>query len=153
MVNYFAFYKAESNPTGLSGTVGGAISNTILLPRLNTLFAKREVSSSLSVTQYRKFFIKQTQNVTLTGVYLEMANAEHSGHITFATGTATDSIANATIAPSGITFSGNFTTSVPIQGTTISGTSIPVWLKQVIPAASGDDDYVAFQLRIVGTIV
>jgi len=153
MAQYFKFYKALFTPTGLATTVGGGISNDILLPRLNTLFCNATVSDSIDTTQYRKFFIKQIYDVTFTGVTLQMVNVEHSGYISFGTGTSGSSTASSTVAPAGVTFSGNYTGNVTLDGVTTSGSIIPVWIKQTIPAGAGDDDFVAFQLRVLGTIV
>lgn len=153
-MNYFKFYKPLYNPTGMSGTVGGAITSTELLPRKDTLFAPRDISDSVAVTQYRKLFIKQVYDATLTGLVIELVNVEYPDQISFNITTGTnDTIASPSTAPSDITFSGNSTVAVGVSGATVLDSTIPVWIKQEIAAGSSDDDFVAFQLRIYGTII
>lgn len=154
MTSYFAFYKPVSNPTGMSGTVGGAISSVELLPRQDTLFAPRDTSEFVTVEQYRKFFIKQVYDATLTGVVVELVNVEYPDQISFnTTATLNDTTTSPTTAPDNVVFSGNSTTAIGISGATVLDTTIPIWVKQEIEADSGDDSFVAFQIRIYGTLV
>lgn len=152
MTYYFKFYKPIRNPTGMSGTVGAGISSTELIPRKDTLFCKRETSPSVTVYQYRKLFAKQVANVTLTGVYIELANIEESTQIAFGTGTSGSSSANPATAPSSVTFNGNYLNTVSLNGAFTEGSIIPIWIRQTIAADTEDDDFVSFQLRIIGTI-
>jgi len=154
MTNFFKFYKSASNPTGMSGTVGGAISTSDLLPRIDTLFAPMLSSASIDVVQYRKLYIQQQANVTMTGVTLQLVYLDYPEHITFNTTTvADDFVTSPSIQPTGVSFTGSYLVDITLTGTTSSGAIIPVWLKQTIPAGSGDDNFVAFQLRVLGTII
>ena len=154
MSTYFSFYKPASNPTGLSGTVGGAISAVELLPRKDTLFCPMSASSLVDTNQYRKLFIKQIYNATMTGVSIQLVNVDQTGQIAFALTTGTnDTSSSPTVAPSGVNFTGNAVYPLYVTGSTVLNSVIPIWLKQTIPANAGDDDFVSFQLRVVGTIV
>jgi hypothetical protein len=154
MTQYFKFYKPQYNPTGMSGTVGGAISTSELLPRKDALFSPRETSELISVEQYRKVYAKQVYAVTLTGVTVQLSNTDYTGHISFGVSTGTnDTSSSPGTAPAGVSFTGNYLNSITVAGTTTSGSVIPIWIKQQIAANSGDDDFVSFQLRILGTII
>lgn len=154
MGQYWTFYKPVSNPTGVSGTVGGVISTTELLPRKDTLFSPRETSALIDVNQYRKVFAKQVYSGTFTGVTVQLVNVEYTGQVSFGISTdSSDSISSATVAPSGIDFSGNVTTPITLTGTTTLGSLIPIWVKQTISANSEDDSFVVFQLQVLGTLV
>lgn len=154
MTTFFTFYKPEYNPTGMSGTVGGSISTNQLLPRKDTLFCSRETSELISVTQYRKVFAKQTYNGTLSGVRVELANVEYSGQISFGiTTTSGDSIASPTVAPTSVSITGNYAHAIALTGSYTQNSVVPIWIKQTIAADTEDDDFVSFQLRIIGTII
>lgn len=155
MVQYFEFYKPVYNPTGLTGIVGGAISSEVLHPRKDALFASRDSSSVASLEQYRKFFIKQVYATQLTGLVVELAYSEHADQIYFGipTGDVNESISSPTVSPTGVALTGTYSGNIPITGITNLGSVIPIWIKQVIPADSGDDDFVTFQLRIIGTVL
>lgn len=154
MSTYFSFYKPQYNPTGMVGTVGGAISSTQLLPRKDTLFASRDTSELIAVSQYRKFYAKQVADVTLTGVKVEIANVDMSSQIYFGVTTGTnDYVTDPTIAPTGVDLTGNYLYPVYLTGSYTLNSTIPIWVKQVISANTSDDDFVSFQLRIVGTLV
>lgn len=155
MTTYFKFYKPLYNPTGMSGTVGGEITTEELLPRKNALFAPRNTSELSVSEQYRKLFIKQVYSTTMTGLTVELVNTEHSDQITFgiATGDINEYITSPLTSPTGVAITGSTSSSVMYTGSGIAGTVIPVWLKQTIGVNSGDDDFVSFQLRILGTII
>jgi hypothetical protein len=155
MTQFFKFYLPEFNPTGMSGTVGGGITIEELLPRKNALFAPREISDLTTSEQYRKLFIKQVYSAVLTGLTVELVNTEHSDQIYFgiATGSVDETISSPLIAPTGVALTGSTTNSVTYTGSGVVGTTIPIWLKQTISPGSSDDDFVAFQLRILATIV
>lgn len=154
MSTFFRFYKPVYNPTGMSGMVGGAISTTELLPRLDYLFAPRECSDSIDVVQYRKLWIKQVYDATMTGLTIQLVNLDYPEQIYFNTTTGTnDTTASPGTAPDGVSFTGSYLVDIALTGTTVSGSTIPIWIQQTISADSGDDDFVAFQIRILGTIV
>lgn len=155
MVQYFKFFKPIYNPTGLTGTVGGSISTEEVLPRNGALFAPAESSPVVPITQYRKLFVKQVYDATMTGLVLQLANTEYSDQIYYgvATGDVNESVTSSSVAPTGVSMTGSYSGSVYITGVSTSGTVYPVWIKQILPAGVGDDDFVAFQLRILGTII
>lgn len=155
MTQYFKFYLPEYNPTGMSGVVGGGITNQELLPRKNALFAPRETSDLSVNEQYRKLFIKQIYSANLTGLTVELVNTEHSDQIYFgiATGSSDESISSPLVAPTGVAITGSVSYPIVFTGSGVVGTAIPIWLKQTIAANSGDDDFVAFQLRILASLI
>jgi hypothetical protein len=155
MTSFFTFYKPQYNPTGVDSTVGGSISIDQLLPRKDTLFASRDSSSLIDVVQYRKVFAKQTYNATLSGVRVELANVEHADQILFGvnTGSLTDSVATATTPPVGFALTGAYLNPISLTGAYTLNSIIPIWIKQTIPAGTTDDEFVTFQLRVVGTII
>ncbi len=96
---------------------------------------------------YPLFFQFENENV--------LKNTEHSDQITFgiATGDINEYITSPLTSPTGVAITGSTSSSVTYTGSGIAGTVIPVWLKQTIGVNSGDDDFVSFQLRILGTII
>ena len=152
MTQYWKFYIPAAHPTGLDSQVGGVISSTELEPQLNYLFSPMETDDLSDKTQYRKVFAKQVQSATFSNVYIEVANVEYTGQISFAldsilTGTAD----NALTIPDGYTtedFTGNSSTALLGLSSSTLGSTIGIWVKQDLAANAGTDDLASFTLRV-----
>jgi hypothetical protein len=157
MTNYFEFYQPILNPSGLTGYVGGLISETPLLGHLGELFARRNTSGLGELVQYRKFHVKQIADGTFTNLEMHLDNVEHTGQMSMATELFTGDISfHPTLIPSGYLggdFSGN--SAVPVMvgtGSSISGESFGFWLKQTLPAGAGTDTLGSFTVQIRGDL-
>lgn len=151
MTKYWRFYLPAAHPTGLTGQVGGAIGSEELKPHLNALFSEMESSDSVAKTQYRKVFAKQVETATFQNVSIELGNVEHTGHVSFYVGDPTGYADNAQTFPDVVPstgFSGNYI--VPITGlaTSSKGDTLPIWVRQDIPAGAGDDALASFTLKV-----
>jgi len=156
MGTFFRFYESNFNPTGLSGVVGGAISNNELQPQLNAVFTNIAVSETVTQTQYRKIFVKQVLTGSFTGVSIELANVEHTGQVSFdiptgQTDTATNPLSVPASLSAGNAFSGNFNTSILAANSSTIDTTIPIWMKQTLAPDIGDDSSATFSIRVRAT--
>ena len=159
MAQFFKFYKSEFNPTGLSGVVGGSISNLEVQPQLNELFAPMSVSDVVTQNQYRKVFAKQVRSGSFTGVSIELGNVEHEDQIFFNIPTGaiglTGTASNPLSAPESLqyvgAFSGDYDTSILATASSTYNTVIPIWLRQTLAPGISDDDSARFTIRVRAT--
>ncbi len=154
MTTHWKFYLPEAHPTGLDEQVGGAISSTELKPYLGELFTDLGTDALIAKTQYRKVFAKQVSAETFDTVLVELGNVEHTGQISFYAGDFTGFATNAVTLPNVLQsdfFSGNSTTHMTGLTTSVEGSTIPIWIKESLPAGVADDGKASFTLRIRAT--
>lgn len=158
---YFKFYEPVANPTGLSGEVGGLISSNEIQPKLGELFTDIATPELTEELQFRKLWIKQEGQGTFQDVSLNVVYVEHTGQISFVTGSpiGTDAASNPLSYPTGdygtlvdANFSGNVDTSMYI-GNTIQNDTVPVWIRQKISTGAGSDALSSFAFQVKGTKV
>lgn len=152
----WAFYHTTNNPTGLSGTVGGAISTTGVAGNLNELFAYVDSPPSgvdTEAVQYRKIHVKNEGTVTLTGVYVWIDAIEHTGQIYIGVeDSAEQSISEPTgSAPTSVSFSQplSYTEGISL-GTFAADAHTGIWLRQTLSGISEPDPYATFRVSIGG---
>ena len=152
----FIFYKSEFNPTNLTGQVGGDITSVELSGYLGELFVHREAppyESTGVYYQYRKIFVKNDYDVSLTDVKMWFDAEEHPGQISMAAQTgASYSIANGTIEPTGITVwssPNNYSEGIDL-GDLSAGAHTGVWLRQALTNISEDEPYASLRINIGG---
>ena len=155
MTVYWEFFHTTNNPTGLTDTIGGAISTSALAGNLNELFTYVDAPPSgtdLSAIQYRKFHIKNASTTTLTGVKVWVDAIEHSDQIAIGieSGNA-ESIANASTAPTSVEFfqPQAYTTGLLLDGL-VTSYHTGVWIRQILSGNHEPDPYASFRVNIGG---
>ena len=166
----FNFYEPQYNPTGLVGIVGGQMTTTLLQPKLGYFIADMPIPDATTEYQFRKFYVKQTEDGTFQDVKVSLINVEHSDQITFFVDSGVsgdhDSATNpmsTTVYPTGTygslissNFSGNSSTPIYYTGsiggaTTVSGEFFPVWIRQEIDSSDTDDKLASFIVQVSAT--
>jgi hypothetical protein len=154
-VAVFSFYTSLHNPTGLVGTVGGDVSTEELQPKLGYLFSNMDTSDLSEIAQYRKVFIVQEEDVSMQDLYVEVGEAEYTGHVSFAINTSLGNTADSPITvPDDMSvadFSGDSSTPLYLTGTSTLDDQHEIWLKLTLPANVGTDELASFNLKVKGT--
>jgi len=160
MTDYFGLYHTSANPTGLSGSVGGAISSTGIVGTLGELFAYVDSPPSGTtdpVFQYRKVHIKNISANVITGIYTWLDGVEHTGQIDIGVERETDQSITAPTgsaqAPTNVTFSDpyNFSGGTFI-GTLTGSESTGIWIRQTLSGIHSPDPYATFILNFGGIV-
>jgi hypothetical protein len=158
MISYFKFYLPVNNPTGLSGIVGGSISTNELKPYVNLLFAPMPSFEDVSISQYRKVYIRQIESGVFNNLYVELANVEYPTQVSFvATGelisgeTSISPLSPPNSFSGNGVFSGNYNTYLYLASESAQHSSFPIWIKQTIPSGAGSDNLASFSLKVRAT--
>ena len=154
MTEYFEFLHAEYNPNGLTGNVGGNITETELIPSVNELFVPIDTSTvGESYYQYRKCWARQIAGHFST-LSVELSNLEQTGRIGYAMESGAIITGDSpTGMPTGLTegdFFGNVEASINI-GTGVPGDEFGIWLRHLHCSGSDPDSIYSFGIRIIGT--
>lgn len=155
MSDFWEFYHTASNPTGLTSTIGGTISTSLVQGTLGELFSYVNAPPSgtdLSQNQYRKIHIKNSSAVTLTGVRLWLDAIEHTDQVHMGLEvTGGQDTTNATTAPGSVSFSQPVTYNTGIfLGTFVAGYHTGVWLRQTLSGIHEPDPYATFRVNVGG---
>jgi hypothetical protein len=157
-----AFYQAASWNTGDSGTVGGAITTTLVTGLVHEVFP---VSVSNFIGQsddirYQKIFIQNTgtpSDPTITSALLFFNNVKYPDQISLGFGSSSDTTSSPSTAPSSVTFHtplglANGTGIAATDLATGTSNAIPLWLKQSIPPNLPADTGATATLGIAGQV-
>lgn len=153
----FSFYHAESNPTGLSGTVGGAVDlNLPMSGYLGELFCHVQAPPSgteATFYQYRKLFVRNEGSTTARDISVWIPAQEHTDQLDLAneyeTGQTSTSPVTAPDDVSGWNNPTNYLAGLPI-GDLAPDSSTGFWLRQTLTEITISDPYVSFQLYAGG---
>ena len=154
----YNFYLSNSNPTGLTGTVGGTITTTPLSGYLGEVFAFVSAAPSGSQTgsfQYRKIFVKNEYASSSTQTKTWLDAVEHTGQIHIAKETTVgDTSTDPTVQPAGVT--GWVSPQTYIEGLNIgtlaANSSTGIWVRQTLSGISRPDPYATFRLNVGGLV-
>lgn len=150
------FFISEYNPRHLTGQIGGGIA-TELSGYLGEVFCNVQappVESTGTYYQYRKIFLKNEYNFTLSNVKIWLDAEQYPGQISLAGQTGTSySISNATVEPTGISpwaHAVNYADGLEI-GTFSSNYYTGIWLRQSLTNIQEPDPFVSLRLYAGGT--
>ena len=160
MADVFGLFHTSNNPTGLAGTVGGAITTTGYVGSLGELFVHVDAPPSGTVNpvfQYRKVHLKNISSSVVTGIYVWLDGVEHTGQIHLGIERATNQTISAPTgsaqAPAGVSFSNPFNYSGgTFLGTLTGQESTGIWLRQTLSGIHSPDPYATFILSCGGII-
>lgn len=150
MTSNFEFYHSVSNPSNLTGAVGGAIATQKLSDSVNELFVPVDISLEdvSPFYQYRKLWIKQTAGA-YSSLTVELGNLEYPGRYAITTGLGDDT----SISPTGLPGSaGAFSTGVGAAvtlGTGDANDTFPIWLRQTITSGEIPDELISLTFRVI----
>jgi hypothetical protein len=157
MATFWEFYHTTFRPTGLTTTVGGAITSAQLAGDLNELFAYVDGPPSGSETaeyQYRKIHVKNASTVQLTGVRAWIDAVEHSEQIAIGieSGNASTST-NGTTAPTDPSIEflqpNAYSTGLNID-TLPASQSTGIWIRQTLSGIDEPDPYATLRVNVGG---
>ena len=156
---YFNFYEPLSNPSTLSGKVGGPISDITLKPVLGQLFVDTATSDIGDINQFRKVYVRQDVAGEFVDLEIGITNVEHSSQIKFFISEDDNDYTpnGATDYPTGTYgtsdtdyFTGDSSTLIEVGNSSV-GDTFGVWIRQTIEENSKDDSLASFSLQIIGT--
>lgn len=155
----YKFFHSVDNPTGLTGSVGGAIDVTNpfsgYLDELFVHVAAPPSGINTGAFQYRQLYVRNDQAKTSTSTRIWLDSVEHSGqiHIGLASGTAQSS-ASPTGEPAGVPIwyhPIDYSTGLEI-GSMATGAASGVWLRQSLSGIVINDPYATFRFHIGGIV-
>ncbi len=152
------FYHAANNPTGLTGTVGGAVSTDVISGYLGELFAHvaaPPTGTNTGVVQHRKVYIQNNYGTTSLGTKVWIDGLEHSGQIHIAPESgANQSITHPTGTPENVTGwvdPVNYLSGMDF-GDITSGAASGIWIRQTLSGIQVEDPYATFTLHAGGLV-
>lgn len=154
----FLIYKAQYNPSNLTGQVGGDISTYQLSGYIGELFyhITAPASGVDDVTyQYRKVFFKNSYNRTSTNTRVWVDAAEHLDQLSIcASYSMTDTTTTPTGQPSGVTgwvTPLNYSQGIDL-GTLATNAYTGIWIRQALSGITSPDPYATFRLYVGGLV-
>jgi hypothetical protein len=153
----YGFYKSTSNPVGLSGTVGGAITTYRLSGYLGELFAPVTAPPEgiSGAFQYRKLHVKNEFSTTSTYTRVWIDQADHVDQISLAIENVSESSSTSPLtAPTGLSVwysPTNYVDGLEI-GTLTANAATGLWLRQELSGVLEEDPFATFRVCVGGII-
>lgn len=152
----FKFFMPTYNPTGLDGTVGGAITSTQLSGYIGEILATVSSAPSGATTgayQYRKIFVKNQYSTTSMETKIWLDAVEHSEQIAIGLASGNDTTSTPLTEPGIDSWATPTNWSEGLYvGTLTANSSTGIWIRQHLSGISVGDPYATFRVYVGGLI-